>query len=110
LENVNYGFEVARNAINFRNEALEAGMSEDAISALLGPIRTVFNMKKLPKDLFDGGTLERGILFQRVIPVVAELVAGDDPDFKIKSYRVKKRKATTQIRQTRLSHRGRRRT
>jgi hypothetical protein len=42
----------------------------------------------LPKRLFEAGTLERGVLTERVVPAIAELVAGDDPDFKISVYKV----------------------
>ncbi len=87
LENVNYSIEIARNAVNFRSEALEAGMTDEAIEAIMEPVRSVFKVKKLPKNLFAMGTLERGVLTERVIPVVAELVAGDDPDFEVKAYR-----------------------
>ncbi|HLO14198.1 MAG TPA: PilZ domain-containing protein [Anaerolineales bacterium] len=93
LENVNLSFEIARKAINLRKEAREAGMTDDAIAVLLNPIKTVFNRTSLPKSLFEDGTPERGILTERVIPAIAELVAGDDPDFKISVYKVAKSKS-----------------
>lgn len=83
LENVNFGIEVVRNAINLRKEAIESGMTEDAVATILEPIKTIFNRKNLPKGLFGDGTLERGVLTERVMPVIAELVSGDDPDFEI---------------------------
>jgi len=92
LENVNYSFEVIRNAINLRNDAIAAGLNEDLIETIMEPIKRVFNVKRLPKGLFDEGTLERGVLTGRVIPVVAELVAGDDPDFKISIHKSSKNK------------------
>lgn len=87
LENANYSLEVVRNAIHLRNEAVQAGMTDEAVAVILEPIKSVFNVNKLPKGLFDEGTLERGVLIERVIPVVAELVAGDDPSFKISVYK-----------------------
>ncbi len=95
LENINYGIEVIRNAINLRKEAVEMGMTDDAVTALLEPVRNVFNFKKLPRDLFSEGTLERGVLTERVIPAVAELVAGDDPEFTISVFKVTKGKEDT---------------
>jgi hypothetical protein len=102
LENVNYGIEIARNAINLHKEAIEAGMTDDAVATILEPIKSVFNVKKLPKRLFVEGTLERGVLTERVIPVIAELVAGDDTDFKIEVYETNQgRMNTTSVRQKR---------
>ena len=91
LENANLSIEVARNVINFHKEAEEIGMADDAIAALLEPVKRVFGLKRLPKNLFNVGTPERGVLTERVIPVVAELVAGDDPDFKIEVYKISKK-------------------
>ncbi len=88
LENINYGVDIVRNAINLRKEAKEAGMSDEAINAILDPIKTVFNAKQLPKGLFDDGSLERAVLTERVMPAIAELIAGDDPDFKITVYKL----------------------
>ena len=87
LENINYSLEVVRNAIHLRKEAVEVGMTDEAVAVILEPIKSVFNVDKLPKGLFDEGTSERGILIERVIPVVTELVAGDDPSFKISVYK-----------------------
>jgi hypothetical protein len=84
LKNVNLFLDVARNAISFRRQAIDAGMTEEAISAIMEPVRAVFG-PRLPPGLFAEGTLERGILTQRVLPVVTELVAGDDPDFRIEA-------------------------
>ena len=88
LENANLAIEVARNAVNFRKDALEAGLSDRAIEALLEPTKQVFNLKQLPPELFSEGSLENAILVERVIPVVIELVAGDDPDFNISIHRI----------------------
>jgi hypothetical protein len=88
LENVNLSLDVARKAINIRKEAIESGLTEDTIAVLLNPIKKVFNRTNLPKRLFEAGTLERGVLTERVVPAIAELVAGDDPDFKISVYKV----------------------
>jgi len=95
LENANYSIEVIRNAINLRKEALDVGMTDDAVTAILRPIKGVFNINEIPRDLFGEGTLERGVLTERVIPVVAELVAGDDPDFKISVHKITKGREDT---------------
>ena len=89
LENANLGIEVVRNAIKLKSDAINAGMSEEAISFVLEPIKSVFKVKELPKGLFETGTLERGVLLKRVLPIIAELLAGDDPDFKIKVFKTK---------------------
>ena len=83
LENINYGIDVLRNAINLRKEARESGISDEAVEIILAPIKKVFNAKELPIGLFDNGSLERAILSERVLPPIAELIAGDDPDFKL---------------------------
>jgi hypothetical protein len=83
LENANLAIEVARNAVNFRKEALEANIPEIAIDALLEPTKQVLNVEHLPSGLFGDGSLEKAILTERVIPVVVELIAGDDPDFNL---------------------------
>jgi hypothetical protein len=90
LENANLGIEIIRNAIHLRKElkkAVEADLADEVIAALFEPIRSLFDVNKLPKGLFDEGTPERGVLIERVIPVVTELVAGDDPSFKISVYK-----------------------
>ena len=81
LENINYEIDVIRNAINLRKEAKEAGITDEAIRVLLGALMRVFNAKKLPEGLFDYGSLERAVLTERVLPPIAEIIAGDDPDF-----------------------------
>lgn len=83
LKNVNLEIEVLRNALHLRQEAAEASLTSDAIRVLLDPIKKVFNRDKLPEELFDNESLERGILSERALPALAELLAGDDSDFKI---------------------------
>jgi hypothetical protein len=95
LENINYGVDVIRNAINLHKEAKEAGISDEAIRTILDPIKKVFNAKKLPRGLFDDGSLERAVLTERVMPVIAELIAGDDPDFKITVYKIEGQQQST---------------
>ncbi len=95
LENINYGVDVIRNAINLHKEAKEAGISDEAIRTVLDPIKKVFNAKKLPRGLFDDGSLERAVLTERVMPVIAELIAGDDPDFKITVYKIEGQRQPT---------------
>jgi len=89
LENANLGIEIARNAVNFHKEALEAGLPDRAIEALLEPTKQVLNVMHLPLGLYGEGSLERAILAERIIPVVIELIAGDDPDFKLSVRRLK---------------------
>jgi hypothetical protein len=91
LENVNIGIEILRNAVNLRKEAREAGMSvsDEAIRTIVEPVKTVFKIKQLPQGLFDEGSLERAVLSERVMPVIAELIAGDDSDFKVIVYKQK---------------------
>jgi len=83
LENVNNSIEILRNALHLRQEAIEAGMTDEAIKVILDPIKKVFDRDQLPKELFDEGSPERGILSERVMPVLAELLAGDDADLKV---------------------------
>jgi hypothetical protein len=90
LKNTNLEIEVLRNALHLKQEAIEAGLTTNAIQVLLDPIKKVFNREKLPEGLFDNGSLERGILSERALPALAELLAGDDSDFKIDVFDDKK--------------------
>jgi hypothetical protein len=83
LKNVDLEIEVLRNALHLRREAFEEGLTTDAVRVILDPIKKIFNRDKLPEELFDNGTLPRGILSERALPALAELLAGDDSDFKI---------------------------
>ena len=90
LENVNLSIEIARNAINLRNDAKAAEISDDVIIGLLEPIKNIFKINKLPDDIFEANSPEKAILQERIIPAIAELIAGDDSDFQITVYRIKK--------------------
>ncbi len=68
LENLNFSIEVVRNAIHLRKEAVEVGMTDEAVAVTLEAIKSVFDVHQLPNGLFDEGTLERGVLTERVIP------------------------------------------
>jgi hypothetical protein len=95
LENANLRIEIARNALHLRKEVEEAGMADDLILALSEPIKSVFDVRKLPSGLFGEGKLERGILTEQIIPVVAEIVGGDDPDLKIRVFKIAKGREST---------------
>ena len=84
LENVNLQIEIARNAINLKREAEEGGIGGQVIADLLnGPIQRALGVDELPPELFEEGSLEEGIVDQRLIPAGTDLVAGDDLDFDI---------------------------
>ena len=74
-----------RNAINLRKEADEIGLAvtQETISELSKSIKKIFKVKKLPNEVFSTGSLEIGILKERVFPAIAELTAGDDTDFDV---------------------------
>ncbi len=85
LENSKLEIEIMRNAINLRKEADEIGLAvtQETISELSEPIKKIFKVKKLPNEVFSTGSLEIGILKERVFPAIAELTAGDDTDFDV---------------------------
>lgn len=84
LENVNLRIEIARNAINLRREAEEEGIGGQVIADLLnGPMQRALGVDELPPELFEEGSLEEGIVDQRLLPAGTDLVAGDDLDFDI---------------------------
>jgi hypothetical protein len=103
----NYGIEVARNALNLHREAVQDGISDDAIPAILPVLNSIYHVKELPKGLFKAGSLERGILTQSVIPAAAELVAGDDPEFEIETSISRKPRRSTARKHGRKSRRPR---
>ena len=85
LENVNLTIEIARNAINLRREADEEGISREVVAELLaGPLQRALGVSELPKELFEEGSLEEGIVDQRLLPAGTDLLAGDDLDFDIR--------------------------
>lgn len=84
LENVNLRIEAARNAIRLRREADEEGIGREVITELLaGPMQTALGVSKLPEGLFEEGSLEEGIVDQRLLPAGTDLLAGDDLDFDV---------------------------
>jgi hypothetical protein len=102
LENANLAIETVRNAINLRKDAQGIGITDDVIVELLEPVKIIFNSKKLPDNIFEEGSLEKAILRERIIPVVAELVAGDDADFRISVHKIREQRHNTGTK--RLSH------
>ena len=103
LENANLSIETVRNAINLRKDVQAAGITDDVVAALLEPIRDVFKTNKLPAAIFEEGGPEKAILRERIIPVVAELVAGDDSDFRISIYEIKGKRPNTGVQRLRRS-------
>jgi len=95
LENANLSIETVRNAINLRKDVQAAGITDDVAAALLEPIRDVFKTNKLPAAIFEEGGPEKAILRERIIPVVAELIAGDDSDFRISIYEIRGKRPIT---------------
>lgn len=63
---------------------MESGIPLEVIRGLLGiPIKSALGLDELPDGLFEETSSEKGILEERIIPPIAELVAGDDLDFKL---------------------------
>jgi hypothetical protein len=89
LENANLYIETVRNANNLRKDVRAAGITDDVVDELLEPIRDIFKTKILPTAIFEEGGPEKAILRERIIPLVVELVAGDDPDFRISIYEIR---------------------
>lgn len=82
LENANMAIETARNAIRLGREAEEAGVGREIVEGLVGgPLQRALGVRKLPDELFDEGTLEEGIVTERLLPAATDLIAGDDLDF-----------------------------
>jgi hypothetical protein len=84
LKNSLLEIEVLRNAVKFRNEALESGLTQDLANSLFGlVIMKALNIEELPPNLFESGSLENGILTERLLPAALELVAGDASNMKV---------------------------
>jgi hypothetical protein len=84
LENIMREIEVIRNAIRAGREVIALGISQQVADSLIVSVMNTLNIKQLPSPLFEPGSLERGILTDRLLPAAAELVAGDDPEIEIK--------------------------
>ena len=81
LENSLLEIEVLRNAVRFRREAIESGIPQPMANSLFGlVIMKALDIKELPDNLFESGSLESGILNDRLMPAALELEAGDAPN------------------------------
>jgi hypothetical protein len=83
LEIVNTQIEFLRKAVHPKKESPEPTVSDYVITEIQNSLLGVFGLEILPPGLLDEGSPERGILEERILPAVAELLAGDDPDVKI---------------------------
>jgi hypothetical protein len=84
LENTMREIEVMRNAIRAGREVIALGVSQQVADSLITSVMNTLNIKQLSSPLFEPGSLERGIITDRLLPAAAELVAGDDPEIEIK--------------------------
>lgn len=84
LEIANLAIEVARNAIHLRREPAEEGIGRELVAELMrGPLQKALGVSELPEKLFEDGSLEEGIVQQRLLPAATDLLAGDDLDFDV---------------------------
>lgn len=84
LENTMREIELIRNAIRAGREVISLGIAQQVADSLIVSVMNTLNIKQLPYPLFEPGSLERGIVTDRLLPAAAELVAGDDPEIEIK--------------------------
>jgi hypothetical protein len=76
--------ELIRNAVKLRKEVIESGISSDVANLLFGcVIKKALDIEELPDSLFESGSLETGILLDRLLPAALELVAGDAPNINV---------------------------
>ena len=84
LEIANLAIEVTRNAIHLRREPAEEGIGRELVAELMrGPLQKALGVSELPEKLFEDGSLEEGIVQQRLLPAATDLLAGDDLDFDV---------------------------
>lgn len=83
LENIMREIEIMRNAIRAGKEAIESGISQQMVDSLVMSIMRGLNIEQPAPPLFEPGSLEKGILAERLLPAAAELIAGDDPDIEV---------------------------
>jgi hypothetical protein len=83
LEIVNTQIEFLRRAVHPKKDAPELLVSEYIITEIQNSIMGVFGLEVFPPGLLEEGSPERGILDERILPAITELLAGDDPDVKI---------------------------
>jgi hypothetical protein len=77
--------ETIRSAVKTLEEVNQSNLPEYIVNEVETAILDVIKEDKLPEGIFDHGNVPRGILEKRVLPPLAELVAGDDPGFNIET-------------------------
>jgi hypothetical protein len=82
LNNANLKIEFIRNVINLGKEIYETHISPEMVAALRKLIPALFD-RKAANELFGPGSPEMGILSKRILPATADLIAGDDPEYKL---------------------------
>ncbi len=85
LENANLQVEVLRNALSLTSEAQTRQIKDDVIQKLIRqPLKQALQVDRLPSNLFEENSIERGILEKRVLPAAAEIMDGDDPTYQVR--------------------------
>ena len=74
--------EIARKAIRSRIK-FDLDIIKQVLSEIPEWIKTIFDIKKLPSKLFEPESLEKGILKEQLLPVLIDLIAGDDPEIEV---------------------------
>ncbi len=74
--------EIARKAI--KHEKASEYITKQLLDEIIPSIKKALNTDSLPSTLFEPGSLENGMLNERLLPAAAELAAGDDPDIVVK--------------------------
>ena len=74
--------EIARKAIRSRIK-YDLDIIKQVLHEIPTWIRTIFNVNTLPSNLFEPESLEKGILKEQLLPVLLDLIAGDDPKIEV---------------------------
>jgi len=74
--------EIGRKAIRSRIK-YDLEIIKQALSEIPTWIKTIFKINKLPTNLFEPESLEKGILKEQLLPVLLDLLAGDDPEIEV---------------------------
>jgi hypothetical protein len=84
IKNISLQIENLRNAVKFRRELIESGIPQEIANSVFREAMRCLGIKQLPSHISKPGSLEYGIIIDRLIPAVTELVAGDDPEIEVK--------------------------
>jgi hypothetical protein len=76
--------EIARKAIRSRKK-IDLDIIRQVLSEIATWIKRIFNIKDLPSNLFESESLEKGIIQEQLLPVLLDLIAGDDPQIEIEA-------------------------